>query len=79
MQASIEHADTHGVLVLIKLTGSLHADEAGENVRLSGLPCVDMGAGYNPNIVAELVISQVGERLIEQLPLSQIQVQVQVP
>jgi hypothetical protein len=63
MQASIERPDTRVVLVLIKLTGHLHADEAREYARSAGVPCVNVEAGYNPNMVAEQVMSQVGERL----------------
>lgn len=63
MQAPIERPDTRVVLVLIKLTGHLHADEAREYARSAGVPCVNMEAGYNPNMVAEQVLAQVGERL----------------
>lgn len=66
MQAPIERPDTRVVLVLIKLTGHLHADEAREYARSAGVPCVNMEAGYNPNMVAEQVLSQAGERLGEQ-------------
>lgn len=65
MKAPIEHADTRVVLLLIKLTGHQHADEAREYARAAGVPCVNIGAGYNPNMVAEQVMVQAGERLSE--------------
>lgn len=63
MQAPIQRADTRVVLLLIKLTGHQHADEAREHSRAAGVPCVNMEAGYNPNMVAEQVIVQAGARL----------------
>lgn len=63
MQAPIERADTRVVLVLIKLTGHLHANEAREYSRAAGVPCVNIEAGYNPNMVAEQVMLQAGARL----------------
>lgn len=63
MQAPIQRPDTRVVLLLIKLTGHLHADEAREYSRAAGVPCVNMEAGYNPNMVAEQVMLQAGERL----------------
>lgn len=68
MQAPIERPDTRVVLLLIKLTGHLHADEAREYARSAGVPCVNVEAGYNPNMVAEQVMSQVGERLAAGAP-----------
>jgi len=63
MQAPIERPDTRVVLLLIKLTGHLHADEAREYARAAGVPCINMEAGYNPNMIAEQVIGQAGVRL----------------
>lgn len=71
MQAPIDRPDTRVVLVLIKLTGHLHADQAREYARSAGVPSVNMEAGYNPNMVAEQVMSQVGERLAAGAPKSQ--------
>lgn len=63
MQAPIERPDTRVVLLLIKLIGHLHADEARAYARSADVPWVNIEAGYNPNMVAEQVMAQVGERL----------------
>jgi hypothetical protein len=55
------------VLVLIKLTGHLHADEAQRYARAAGKPCVYLPAGYNPEQVAEALVQQAGERLRERV------------
>lgn len=63
MQAPIERPDTRVVLLLIKLIGHLHADEARAYARSADVPWVNIEAGYNPNMVAEQVITQAGELL----------------
>jgi len=63
MQAPIERSDTRVVLLLIKLIGHVHADEAREYARSADVPWVNIEAGYNPNTVAEQMMSQAGERL----------------
>jgi len=63
MQAPIERSDTRVVLLLIKLIGHLHADQAREYARSADVPWVNIEAGYNPNTVAEQVMEQAGERL----------------
>lgn len=65
MRAPIQRAETRLVLVLIKLCGHLHAEEAREYAREAGVPCVLMPAGYNPEQIAEQVHTQVAQRLIE--------------
>lgn len=63
IKAPIERPNTRVVLLLIKLTGHLHADEARECARSASVPCVNIEAGYNPNMVAEQVLAQARERL----------------
>lgn len=63
IQAPIERPDTRIVLLLIKLIGHLHADEARAYSRAAGVPFVNVEAGHNPNMVAEQVMAQAGERL----------------
>jgi hypothetical protein len=63
MGAPIQHPDTAAVLLLIKLTGHLHADEARRYARESGRVCVNLPAGYSPEQVAEAVLAQAAARL----------------
>ena len=63
MQAPIVRPDTRVVLLLIKLVGHLHAEQARGYARSAGVPCVNIEAGYNPNMLAEQVMEQAGERL----------------
>lgn len=65
LRGPIMRADCAAVLVLIKLTGHLHADEAQRYARAAGKPCVYLPAGYNPEQVAEALLQQAGERLRE--------------
>jgi hypothetical protein len=58
MAAPIAQPDTALVLVLIKLTGHLHADEAREYARAAGKPLVVLKAGYNPEQIAQAVLEQ---------------------
>ena len=58
MAAPIAQPDTALVLVLIKLTGHLHADEAREYARAAGKPLVLLKAGYNPEQIAQAVLEQ---------------------
>lgn len=67
LRAPIERAETAAVLVLIKLTGHLHAEDAQRYARAAGKPCVYLTAGYNPEQVAEALLQQAGERLRERL------------
>lgn len=60
MAAPIARASTSLVVVLIKLTGHLHAEEATEYARKAGKPCVFLKAGYNPEQIAEATLAQAG-------------------
>ncbi|CAN5740216.1 hypothetical protein BH11PLA1_BH11PLA1_19930 [soil metagenome] len=63
MRAPIARPDVAVVLVLIRLTGHLHAEEANAAARAAGKPCVYLKAGYNPEQIAEAVLTQAEERL----------------
>lgn len=58
MRAPIVRPETRLVLVLIKLCGHLHSEEARGLARSAGKPCVILPAGYNPEQIAEQVIQQ---------------------
>ncbi|MCC6286039.1 MAG: hypothetical protein IT439_12200 [Phycisphaerales bacterium] len=63
MRAPIQRPETALVIVIIKLTGHLHADEARAYAADSGKPCVVLPGGYNPERVAVEISSQASERL----------------
>lgn len=63
MQAPISREDTALVLVLVKLVGTLHADEAMTYARAAGNPFVLLKAGYNPEQIAESVLRQASDQL----------------
>jgi len=63
MRAPIERAETACVLVLIKLCGHLHAEEAAACAKAAGIPCVNLTAGYNPEQIADAVLRQASEKL----------------
>ncbi len=63
MRAPIQHPDTQLVLVIVKLTGHLHAEEAREYARRAGKPCIMVTAGYNAEVVAHEILEQASERL----------------
>lgn len=65
MRAPILRPETKLVLVLIKLSGHLHADEARAYAREAGIPCVLVPAGYNPEQIAEQVHAQAAQRLLD--------------
>lgn len=65
LRGPISRAESAAVLVLIKLTGHLHAEEAQRYARAAGKPWVYLTAGYNPEQVAEALLQQAGERLRE--------------
>jgi hypothetical protein len=67
LRGPIMRSECAAVLVLIKLTGHLHADEAQRYARAAGKPCVYLPAGYNPEQVAEALLQQAGERLRERV------------
>ena len=63
MRAPINRPDTAVVVVIIKLTGHLHAEEAREYASAAGKPCVMLSGGYNPERVAAEIIEQASTRL----------------
>ncbi len=65
IRAPIEREDTALVLILIKLTGHLHADEAKRYAKAAGKPFVLLKAGYNPERVALAVCNQASEQLAD--------------
>ena len=68
MRAPIQRAETALVLVIIPLTGLLHADEARDYAVKAGKPVVFLTAGYNPERVAHAILGQVSDRLAPQSP-----------
>jgi hypothetical protein len=63
MRAPIARPDTAVVVVCIKLTGHLHAEEAQEAARAAGKPLVILKAGYNPEQIAHNIIAQASRKL----------------
>jgi len=63
MRAPIARPETVTVFILIKLCGHLHAEEARNYARDAGKPTVNLPAGYNPEQIAEQLLSQAAERL----------------
>lgn len=63
MRAPIFRDDTRLVIVLVKLSGHQHIDDATRYAREADLPLVRMPAGYNPEQIAEQVLTQAGDRL----------------
>lgn len=63
IRAPIYRADTAVVVVIVKLTGHLHAEEAREYAGAAGKPCVMLSGGYNPERVAMAIVEQASSRL----------------
>jgi hypothetical protein len=63
MRAPILRAETSLVMVLVKLAGHLHMEEAARYARMAGKPCIYLRAGYNPEQVAEAVLQQASAQL----------------
>jgi len=63
MRAPINRPDTAVVVVIVKLTGHLHSDEAREYAAAAGKPCVMLSGGYNPERVAAEIMEQASSRL----------------
>jgi len=63
MRAPIYRSDTAVVIVIIKLTGHLHAEEARDYSTGAGKPCVMLSGGYNPERVAAEIMEQASSRL----------------
>lgn len=58
MRAPILQPETAMVLALIRWTGHLHAEEARNFAREAGKPCVHIKAGYNPEQLADAILTQ---------------------
>ena len=58
MRAPIQRSDTAVVVVIIKLAGHLHAEEARGYANDAGKPCVMLTGGYNPEQIADAVLQQ---------------------
>lgn len=63
MRAPIFRAETAIVVALIRLAGHLHVDEARECAAAAGKPCVSAPAGYNPEQLAEAILTQASGQL----------------
>lgn len=63
MRAPIQRAETSVVVVIIKLAGHLHADEARAYASEAGKPCVSLPGGYNPEQIADAILQQASDRL----------------
>jgi hypothetical protein len=63
MRPAITHAATAAVLVLVKLTGHQHMDDAMAYARAAGRPFVLLRAGYNPEQIAEAITQQASYQL----------------
>lgn len=64
MRGPIERPDTAGVVVIIKLTGHLHADEARDYASRADKPLVLLKSGYNAEQIAHAFVEQVSDRFI---------------
>lgn len=65
MRAPIRRPETAIVLVIVKLAGHLHAEEARALAQAAGKPCVLLPGGYNPESVAMAIVEQASGRLAE--------------
>lgn len=63
MRAPIARPETLLVIVIIKLAGHLHAEEARACAREADKPCVLLTAGYNPEQIAGAIEDQALDRL----------------
>jgi hypothetical protein len=63
MRGPIYRPDTAVVIVIIKLTGHLHSEEARDYAAAAGKPCVMLSGGYNPERVAAEIMEQASARL----------------
>jgi hypothetical protein len=64
MRAPIERADTVLVMVLIKIAGHLHVDQARALARSCHKPCVSVPKGFGIVQIAKAIIEQAGGCLI---------------
>jgi hypothetical protein len=58
LRAPIEHPDTVLVVILIRLAGHLHVDQARETARRCGKRCVNVPAGFGNNQIAQAILDQ---------------------
>lgn len=65
MRAPIRRPETAIVIVIVKLAGHLHAEEARSLAQAAGKPCVLLPGGYNPESVALAILEQASGRLAE--------------
>ena len=70
MRGPINRADTAAVVVIIKLAGHLHAEEARGYASSAGKPCIHLSGGYNPERVAEAILDQASNRLHRDAPVA---------
>ena len=63
IRAPIARSETALVIVLVKLAGHQHVEDASATARLNDKPCVRLKAGYNPEQIADAVLQQVSEQL----------------
>jgi hypothetical protein len=63
LHAPIARADVSTVVILIKLAGHLHVDEATAHADAYSKALVRVKAGYNPEQVAEAILTQAAEKL----------------
>jgi hypothetical protein len=67
MRAPIARPETRLVLVLTRLAGHLHTEEASGYAREAQKACVFLKAGWNPEQIAESVLQQASEQLRQQV------------
>jgi len=63
MLAPIRRRETRIVLVIVKLTGHLHAEAARRLAAEAGKVCVLVPSGYSPNSVAAAILDQASDRV----------------
>ena len=63
MRAPIRREDTALVIVIIRLTGHLHAEEARDYCQEVDRPCVLLRAGFSPEQAARAILEQASERV----------------
>lgn len=63
MRAPITSKETAAVIVMVRLSGHQHVDDAKRFARAADKPCVLLKAGYNPEQIAEAILSQASEQL----------------
>jgi hypothetical protein len=64
MRAPIGRSSTRLVVVIVRLAGHLHVEEAVDFARAAGKPVVLLKAGYNPEQIAEAIHEQASRQLL---------------